>query len=402
VKANIIIPHVGETTTRVKILQWFKAEGDHVSQGEPLLEVETDKSVLTIEAYADGVLDTIVVAAGQDADAMQVVGVLSGTKSGLGVEPGAAVHGEDTRVVDDKAAGQAPSARRQTGTPKGRRRPVSPLARKLAAKSGVDLAQVEGTGRGGMITADDVRRALGAVGQGDTTTALGTPVELSRMRQTIAKRMLHSKTTIPHFYVASQVDMSEATRLREEILPDIEQQTGARLSYTHMMARALGLAAAQFPAVNATYSQGKLVHHDQVNIGIAVALDDGLIVPVLRDAAGKNLAQIAAEATGLVQRARESRLTAEDMQGGTITLTNLGGSDVELFAAIINPPECVILASGEIAPRPVAVDGKVVVHPTVMLVASGDHRVLDGSTLARFLKAVKELLENPSQLAPGS
>jgi pyruvate dehydrogenase E2 component (dihydrolipoamide acetyltransferase) len=402
VKAEIIIPHVGETTTRVKILQWFKAEGDQVSQGEPLLEVETDKSVLTIEAYADGVLDAIVVTAGEDADAMQVVGLLSGADSGLEVERAAAPSRPQAEVPEDRPVGQTPPHRAPAPSPKGRRRPISPLARKLAAKNSIDLTQVEGTGQGGMITADDVRQALGTSERADALSATGQPVELSRMRQTIGRRMLRSKTTIPHFYIAAQVDMSEAAKLRNEVLPGIERETGTRLSYTHMMVRALGLAAAQFPTVNATYQQDKLIQHAEVNVGIAVALDDGLIVPVLQNAAQKGLAQIAAEATALVQRARQSRLTAEDVQGGTITLTNLGGTDVELFAAIINPPECVIVASGEIAPRPVAVDDKVVVHPTVKLVASGDHRVLDGSTLARFLKAMKELLEHPWQLVPGN
>jgi len=400
VKAEIIVPHVGETTTRVKILQWFKAEGEAVSKGEPLLEVETDKSVLTIEAYADGVLDTIIVPEGEEADALQVIGLLSSADTGLKVEAEAEAPPAKTKAAEPTAA-KAPSATRPVGRKRGGRQPISPMARKLAAKQGIDLSDIEGSGPGGMITADDVQRALEAAEGPPETVATGTAVELSRMRRTIGQRMVHSKTTIPHFYVASRVDMSEAAKLREELLPTIEQETGVRLSYTHLMAKALALAVMEFPVVNASFAEDKLIQHEQVNVGIAVALENGLIVPVLKDVARKSLAQIASEATGLVRRARESKLTADDLQGGTITLTNLGGADVEFFAAIINPPEAAIVASGEVAPRPAVVDGEIVVRPTVMLVASGDHRVLDGTTLARFLKAMKDLLERPSELVAG-
>jgi pyruvate dehydrogenase E2 component (dihydrolipoamide acetyltransferase) len=402
VKAEIIVPHVGETTTRVKILQWFKAEGDAVSKGEPLLEVETDKSVLTIEAYADGVLDTIIVPAGEEADALQVIGLLLSADTGLKVEAERKAPSRAPSDARPKPAAKAPSATRPVQRKKAGRQPVSPVARKLAAKHGIDLSEIKGSGPGGMITSDDVQGALKVAEQPDEIAVTGKAVELSRMRQTIGKRMLRSKTTIPHFYVASRVDMGEAVKLREELLPTIEEKSGARLSYTHLMVKALAVAATQFPVVNASYAEDKLLQHEQVNVGIAVGLENGLIVPVLKDAARKSLAQIAVEATGLVRRARESRLTAEDVQGGTITLTNLGGADVEFFAAIINPPECVIVASGEVAPRPVVVGGEIVVRPTVMLVASGDHRVLDGTTLARFLNAMKALLEKPSELVAGT
>jgi len=400
VKAEIIVPHVGETTTRVKILQWFKAEGEAVSKGEPLLEVETDKSVLTIEAYADGVLDTIIVPEGEEADALQVIGLLSSADTGLKVEAEAVASPVKTKDVEPRSA-KAPSATGTVGRKRAGRQPISPMARKLAAKQGIDLSGIEGSGPGGMITADDVQRALEAAEQQGEPAAAETVVELSRMRRTIGQRMAHSKSTIPHFYVASRVDMTAAVKLREELLPTIEQENGVRLSYTHLMVKALALAVMQFPVVNASYAEDKLIQHEQVNVGIAVALENGLIVHVLKDAARKSLAQIASEATGLVRRARESKLTADDLQGGTITLTNLGGADVEFFAAIINPPEAAIVASGEVAPRPVVVDGEIVVRPTVTLVASGDHRVLDGTTLARFLKAMKDLLERPSELVAG-
>lgn len=399
-KAEVIVPHVGETTTRVKILQWFKVEGEPVSKGEPLLEVETDKSVLTIEAYADGVLDTIIVPAGEEADALQVIGLLSSADTGLAIEAEATLAGKapDTRA---EPAAKVPSTTITARPERAGRQPVSPVARKLAAKHGLELSDIEGSGPGGMVTADDVQRALEAAQQRSETAGTERAVALSRMRRTIGQRMLHSKTTIPHFYVASRVDMHEAAKLREGLLPTLEAENDVRLSYTHLMVKALALAAMQFPVVNSSYAEDKLVQHDQVNVGIAVALEDGLIVPVLKDAARKSLAQIATEATGLVRRARESRLTPDDVQGGTITLTNLGGADVEFFAAIVNPPECVIVASGEVAPRPTVVDGEIVVRPTVMLVASGDHRVLDGTTLARFLKAMKDLLQSPSELVAG-
>jgi len=397
-KAEIIIPHVGETTTRVTILQWFKAEGDTVSKGEPLLEVETDKSVLTIEAYADGVLESIIVPAGEEADAMQVIGFLSSADAGLKVEAEKAAPPEAASGGEPRPASEAPAEMAGPRRKKAGRQPVSPVARKLAKKHGIDLSSLDGSGPGGMITSDDVQAAIETGQQPQAAVASDTTVELSRMRRTIGQRMQRSKTTVPHFYVAASVDMSEAATLREGLLPTIEAQDGVRLSYTHLMVKALALAAKRVPVVNASYAEDKLVQHSQVNVGIAVALEDGLIVPVLKNASAKSLAQIAREASGLVQRARENRLTVEDMQGGTITLTNLGGADVEFFAAIINPPESVIVASGEVAPRPVVIDGGIFVRPTVTMVASGDHRVLDGVALARFLKTMKDLLENPSEL----
>ena len=334
---------------------------------------------------------------GEEADALQVIGLLESTDTGLQVEAEATAAGK-TKGATAKPGALAPHAASSAQRRKSARQPVSPVARKLAAKHGIDLSDIEGRGPGGMITADDVQAAIETGQQPQAAVVADTTVGLSRMRRTIGQRMQHSKTTVPHFYVATSVDMGEAAKLREELLPTIEAQDGVRLSYTHLMVKALALAAKRFPVINASYAEYELVQHSQVNVGIAVALEDGLIVPVLKNPAAKSLTLIAREASGLVRRARENRLTVEDMQGGTITLTNLGGADVEFFAAIINPPESVIVASGEVAPRPVVIDGGIFVRPTVTLVASGDHRVLDGVALARFLKAMKDLLESPSEL----
>lgn len=390
---EIIIPRVGETTGRVRIVRWLKAEGEAVKKDEPLLEVETDKANLTIEAYADGVLQQIIVPEGEEADALQVVGVLSGPEGPTETAGAAAV---------EKAQPVAEPVRPKATAPAipGRQR-GSPLARRIAAELRVDLSEVVGTGPGGLVTAEDVRAAAERAAAPVPTSAepaAGPPAGLSRMRRRIGERMSQSKARIPHFYVATHVDMHEASKLRTMLLPNVEARAGVRLSHTHLLIKALGLAAEQSPKVNSTYVDGVLTTHKEANVGLAVALDEGLVVPVLKDAGRKSLAEIAVEADDLAKRAREGRLTTEQVQGGTITLTNLGSEEVEFFVAIINPPECAIVATGQIIPRAVVQEGQVVVHPTMFVVASGDHRVLDGAVLARFLRTMKGLLEAPYQL----
>lgn len=383
---EIIIPHVGETTRRVKINRWLKQEGDFVRKNEPILEIETDKANLVIESFGEGILDSILVPAGEEANAMQVVGLLRGEGEQPVQRPATA--SPATESVQVPPASPRP---RQAGG-----RNISPRARRLAAEHGLNPDTIEGSGPDGLITVEDVEKAAQtAKGAGSLGAAETLP--LTRMREAIAQRMVQSKTTIPHFYVATQVNMEHAVALRDALAAGLAPNQ-ARPTFTHLLVRAIALAARQHPGVNATFTERGVVRHGEVNVGIAVELPDGLVVPVVKKADDKGVDRIAAEAADLVARARKGGLRGDELTGGTITLSNLKGYDVEMFAAIINPPESVIIAAGDIAPRPVVVDGAVVAKPTMHIVGSGDHRVLDGAALARFLQTVKQLLENPYRL----
>lgn len=398
--ADIIIPHVGETTTKVRILRWLFEPGEPVDKGEPLLEVETDKATLEIEAYEEGVLQEILVPEGEEADAMQVVGILqvegeeAAAPAEAGLSASASARGEQVSTIQTARTDQSVGPSHAEPT-RASRRPASPLARRLAAEHEIDLSALAGTGPDGMISADDVRAAID-----EAVPDRKGGAELSRIQRAVATRMETSKRTIPHFYVACQIDMSEAKRLREELNRAREDAT--RISYTHLMIRAIALALQEHPRLNATFVDDQLHVAEAVHLGLAVALEEGLIVPVLKDAQEKGLDQIAAEAERLVERARAGKLAASEMGEGTITLSNLGGVDVEFFAAIVNPPQTTIVATGEVSNRPVAIDeSQIEVRPTLYVVASGDHRVTDGLRLGAFLQKLKSLLEDPRAWADG-
>lgn len=399
--ANIIIPHVGETTSRVVITRWLKEVGDPVTKGDPLLEVETDKVTLTIEAYTSGVLEQIVVGDGEEADAMQVVGVIRAEGEVVPLNnPQPVPQAEAPRAEAEEVPAPADRPKSAAG-----RANVSPLARRMAAAHGIDLSGVAGSGPDGLVTADDVRALIEAKDQAAPPAPQSEPVPpaapdgegkpLSNMRQAIAALTVKSVSTIPHFYMGVQIRMKEALRLRESLLEAYEKRYQVRLSPNHLLIKALALAAQAVPAVNATYADGLVTRHRDVNVGLAVALEDGLVVPVLKRAQEKSLAEIARESASLVQRARSSGLTAEDYSSSTVTLSNLGKTEVDFFTAIIRPPEVMILAVGNIAPRPVVQNDRVLAEPTMYAVASADHRVIDGKVLAEFLTEFKHILENP-------
>ncbi|MBS7649666.1 2-oxo acid dehydrogenase subunit E2, partial [Candidatus Bathyarchaeota archaeon] len=259
------------------------------------------------------------------------------------------------------------------------------------------------TGPGGRITEDDVLHYLAS------RAAVAPPpptmpseefqvVPMSSMRKAIAKRMVYSKTNIPHFYVGIEVDMTESMKLRENLMPTIEAKTGVRLSPTHLLVKAVAMALKEHPQINATYDGENIKIFKDINIGIAVGLEDGLIVPVLRNADKMGFIQIVTEINRLVNNAREKKLREDEFVGGTFTISNLGTFDVDSFIAIINPPETAILAVGKIKDKPVVIDNKIEVRKMVTLTLSADHRVIDGIIAAKFLQRVKSLLEAPYNL----
>jgi pyruvate dehydrogenase E2 component (dihydrolipoamide acetyltransferase) len=438
---KVVMPKLSEAMETGKVIKWLKQEGDRIQGGDILAEVETDKADVEMEAFGAGVLRKILVPAGERAPVGDLLAVIAepgddisallagaGTPSAAGGAPAppaavpaserpAAVSappgGEDARVSRPvaPAAPAAPAARvapAPAAPPEPAPEPevagqparvkASPLARKIAAQSGVDLRLVQGSGPGGRIIRRDVETAATAPAVRPAAEAVGPDWEdapLSQMRAVIAKRMPLSKAPVPHFYVTGEVAMDRAWALREE-LNALEGQP--KISLNDLVVRASALALRQHPGVNASFQGETIRRYRHAHIGIAVALEEGLITPVLRDCDTKPLAQIAAEARDLAERARARKLRTAEMSGATFSISNLGMFDVAAFSAIINPPEGAILAVGSVRRVPVVQAETVAIGRRMALTLSCDHRVMDGAMGARFLQDVKRLLEEPLRL----
>ena len=441
---KVVMPKLSEAMETGKIIKWLKKEGDRVQGGDILAEIETDKADVEMEAFGAGVLRKILVSAGEKAPVGTLIGVIAEpaediaavlvsapipAAAGAGAAGGASAR-NDTRsappaaptpsaasapappprpavvstpapaapAVNAPAVGiPAPTA--PTAVATGRVK-ASPLAKKIAAQAGVDLRLIRGTGPGGRIIRRDVDAAAVTVTAVPAAAPTGPAVEyedrpLSQIRATIAKRLPLSKAPVPHFYVTSEVAMDRAWELREE-LNALEGQP--KVSVNDLVVRACALALLRHPGVNASFQGESIRVWHRAHIGIAVALDDGLITPVLRDCQAKSLAQIAVEARDLVERARVRKLRVTELSGATFSISNLGMYDVVEFSAIINPPEGAILAVGSVRRVPVVDDGGLGVGRRMALTLSCDHRAMDGAMGARFLQDVKRLLEEPLRL----
>ena len=418
---EVVMPKMGYDMTEGTIVQWRKQEGDEVKWGEVIAEVETSKVTVEVEAYGSGVLRKILVAEGRTVPVGHVVALIADRDEALPelVETmGPSIKEPpktETKSVEFPATDieQAPE-----------RIAASPVARQIAREQGVDLRLIRGTGPGGRIIKEDVETFLRqrepevakptpvtatpappipTVTPPTVTTPAATPQEmpyeerdLSRIRQTIARRMAESKRAAPHFYVTSEIDMVEALKLRNGINAVLEEKT--KVSVTDMLVKATAHCLQRFPEVNASFAEGKIRVYQRINIGIAVALEQGLVTPVIPDCDRKPLTQIAQEAKDLVERARTGRLRPEDLTPGTFTISNLGMFDVDEFVAVINPPEAAVLAVGSVVPRPVVVEGEVKVAERMRVTLSADHRVVDGAVAARFLQHFKVFLEQPLHL----
>jgi len=390
---DIIMPALGFDMTEGLLARWLKNEGDPVVKGQAIAEIETDKATVEIEAAAAGILARIIVHAGETVPVGTLIGVIA--EAG---EEVAAVSAPAPPALPPPAP--VPEAGEGAAPPEARVK-VSPVARKMAEEAGLDLSRIKGTGPGGRVVERDVQAAIAA---GSAPAPPGVPaapapgatVPLNRMRQTIARRMTESKKMAPHFYITVEINMDDAMKMREQLnglAPETE-----RISVNDLIVAAAARTLARFPALNASYREGNLEMHSQVNIGIAVALEDGLIPPVVRDADKKTLKRIAAESRALTERARTNKLRSDDLGGGTFTVSNLGMFDIDEFIAIINPPEAAILAVGAVTRRPVAVVGEVRIASLMKTTLSVDHRVADGAQAGRFMQEFKKLLENPVNL----
>ena len=434
--SRVVMPKLSEQMETGKIIKWLKQEGDRVQSGDILAEVETDKADVEMEAFGSGVLRKILVSAGNTAPVGALIGVIAEPGDDIAAVVSQAGGGATTAAPAPAAAASEMASRPAAVPPQPRRedpaartpapamgptapaRPVqpvtsapapvpspapgrvkaSPLARKIAAQSGVDLRLVQGSGPGGRVVRRDVEAASVGGATQPVPAAAGVEFEdrpLSQMRAIIAKRMPLSKAPVPHFYVSSEVAMDRGWTLREE-LNGLEGQP--KISVNDLVIRASALALVQHPGVNASFQGEAIRVFHRAHIGVAVALEEGLITPVLRDAHAKSLAQIAVESRDLAERARNRKLRAPEMTGATFSISNLGMFDVTEFSAIINPPEGAILAVGTVRTIPVVTDAGLGVGRRMMLTLSCDHRVMDGAMGARFLQDVKHLLEEPLRL----
>ncbi len=394
------MPKMGDAMTEGKVLKWRKRPGDPVAKGEALAEIETDKVNVDLEAEESGTLLEIVVGEGKSVPVGATIGIIGtpgqqrSEKAAVAPQPRGEVAPSASTPPPTPAAPAARPTREST------RISASPLARRLATEHGIDLGKVRGSGPEGRIVQEDVEAVIAAA------TAPSAPrlaagedydeLPLSRMRQTIARRMAESKQHAPHFYVTVEVTMDEAMRAREQLNEMLGE--AAKVTVNDFIVKASAIALRKFPALNSSFAEGKVRRYHRVHIAIAVALPEGLIAPVLHDCDQKNLKTLGAEAKALAERARAGHLRAEDYEGGTFTISNLGMFDVESFVAIINPPHAAILAAGKAQARPIVRHGAVAVASIMKLTLSADHRVTDGAEAAQFLTEVKRLLENPLQL----
>jgi len=390
--AEVKVPRLGQGMESGTIVKWLKSEGDSVQKGEPLYELDTDKVTQEVEAEAAGVLLKIAVAEGE---------VPVGTTIAVIGDPGEEVPEISAPAEVSSGNGRAdvatepkPEREPEAAVPEprkeGERIKASPLARRIARERGIDLASIAGTGPEGRIIAEDLDRAAvrpaAAVPAGEVES-----VPLTSIRRTIARRLTEA-WTVPVFELQVSADMEQANALvagARELHPDV------KVSVTDLLTKVCASALARHPDVNVSFTDEALLRHPNANVGIAVAAPQGLVVPVVKRAERLSLAEIAAVRADLVERARNQKLKAEDMDGGTFTISNLGMFGVEAFIAVLNPPQAAILAVGATEDRPVARDGEVVVRPTMTMTLTVDHRAVDGAPAADFLRTVKAMLEEP-------
>ena len=434
---NILMPKLSFIVTEGTIIEWLKEPGDQVSKGEILLIIESEKATVEVESPGAGILGPDLAPVGTTVPVTTTIGYI--------LEPGEEPPRLELDLVESvrDEPDAEPSPTEREGQRAEKRRKISPSARRLAQEHGVDLAEIEGSGPQGRIVKQDVlaymdartraekkapvritpaaRRLASALsvdlgqveatGTGDRVTledvrrasqVMPVPppaesLELTSIQRITAERMSLSFRTAPHFYLSVEVDMSQAVAMRETLLPAVETRTGLRLSFSDILVCAVSRALRQHPALNATFEEERLKMYQEVNIALAVDTPRGLTVPVFHAADRLSLIGITRRRAEVVEKARNNRLIPDDVSGGTFTVSNLGMFGIDVFNAIINPPQAAILAVGRIAKRPLVVDDTLQVRPAMWMTLSVDHRVADGATAARFLQDLVRYLEDPYQ-----
>ena len=417
--ADIIMPRLSDTMEEGTIARWLKQPGDQVSRGEVIAEIDTDKATMDLEAYEDGVLERILVGEGSTAPIGQAIASLAGP----GGAPAPAATVARAPASEPAPAAPAPSVAPENpaaslGTSD---RPVastssplsSPLARSLARRHGLEIANIVGSGPGGRVVRADVEAAIGdgraAVAAMPTPGPPATPssgaeragddveiVPLGNLRRRTAERLSIS-AQVPHFSLTSVVDAERLVAFRGEVNRGLDDST-KKISVTDLLVKACATVLRGNPEINSSWDGDKLLRYRRINIGLAVAVPDGLAVPVVHDADRKSVREISAESRALAERARQGKLSLNDIGGGTFTISNLGMFGIDQFTAVLNPPQAAILAVGAARSEPIVRDGAVVAGTTMKLTLSVDHRVLDGATAATFLAELCATLENPLRI----
>lgn len=431
---NIEMPKLSDTMTEGTVVKWLKQVGDQVDIGDVIAEVETDKATMEMEAFDDGVLTEIKVQAGERAAIGATLAVLNGDSGRAPDEAHLHVVPNETPAASTPATPAASPAAIPAAATSGDRVLASPLARKVAAELGVDLATVSGSGPAGRITRSDVEAATkspakpAASSEAAAATALAAAVktkitaapaaqaaaapapqailpvaktgdekiELSNMRKIIASRLLASKVTIPHFYLHVEVDAAPLMALRKQANDQAEKTHGNKYSVNDFILKAVITAAQAVPAINASFAGDHIVRFGSIGLSVAVAVEDGLVTPVIKEAESKSLLAISRAVKDFAVRAKDRKLRPDEFDGGTITVSNLGAWGIESFDAIINPPQAAILAVGAALEKPVVKNGQVVPGLRMNLGLSCDHRVVDGAVAAQFLSEVRKLIEQPA------
>ena len=433
---EVIMPKMGDAMEEGTLVKWLKSEGDEVSEGDAIAEIETDKVTLELEAENSGTLAQLIADEGQDIPVGEAIAFIQGEGEEVPERDGKAQAetaeeaegGEEegggeaqaataTEAPEEEAAEEAPPT---DGRADGRFR-ASPIVRRLAQENNLDLSKIEGTGPAGRIVERDVRAALergdaqadGRAAEAEAPEAAPAPqpaaapeptgapgtelVEPTRMQRIIGERMTQSKQQVPHYYATVEVEMDELLALRKQLNSQLEEQ-GIKLSVNDFVMKACAVALKDYPKLNALWTDRGIELHQQVNLAMAVALESGLITPVIKDAANKTLSAISASSKDLAKRAREGGLNPDEYQGGTFTVSNMGMFGVESFAAIINPPQAAIVAVSSIIQRAVFKDEEVVPVSIMKLTLSADHRISNGAEGGQYLAEVKRLLEHPMTL----
>jgi pyruvate dehydrogenase E2 component (dihydrolipoamide acetyltransferase) len=401
---SVVMPALEMAQETGKLLAWRKKEGDHVRKGEPLLEIETDKAVVELEAPADGILAGIKAEAGADIPVGQTIAWIvapgeSVPVGNLSTAP-AARAGSHAKTETPQVATAAPSGA-APATPSNAK--ISPKARRLAKELGVDIATLRGSGLGGEILAADVQAGANAPAAVETTATVkksGSIEVPSSLGRIMAERTTQSWTTVPHFFVTRDIDATALNQYRERVVGEIESTHKIRVSHTDLLVALVARVLLKHPRLNANWGADGIHLHDHVNMGVAIAVDDGVVAAVIHDAHTTTLAEISLQRRDVAERARAGRLRPADIADATFTISNLGMYQVDQFSAIITPPQAAILAVGGIADRVVAVAGKPAVRPMMTLTLSCDHRVADGARAALFLSELAEALREPASLLP--
>ncbi len=412
--ADVTMPRLSDTMEEGTIASWLKKPGEKVDRGEVIAQIETDKATMDLTAFEAGTLQEILAPEGSTVAIGQPVARIGNGKAA----PAVAAPAKAAPAAEKPAPpAEKPAPAAEAATPEpanvappplqtdGKTR-ASPMARHIAAEHDLDLSHIQGSGPQGRVIRADVEAAVksstpespqSSVLSPQSSTADDERVNLSQMRRTIARRMAESTRTVPHFFLTMTVDASELVKLRKQITAETAD-AGIKISFNDMIVKAAALAIRQVPDVNVSFAEDSLIRHKRIHIGVAVATERGLIVPVVRDVDQKSLGQISRETRDLAERANSGKLQPADYTGGTFTISNLGMFGVEQFNAVINPPEAAILAVGAITREPAEHEGQIVVRERMKLTLSVDHRALDGAMGARFLQALKQVLEKPMLL----